>query len=150
METYDLENLLSLSAAEVMSAPAAIVRTGSSAWEAVERFLAGPARHIVVVDSGDRCVGILSTRHLAGLWPFDPKQLKSTSVETLGCVPWIAVRPADDLRTCARTLTEHRLDAVPVLDNQDRVVGVVTARDITRALADVPERILSNHAAYQR
>lgn len=150
METYDLENMLALRAAEVMSTPAAIVRTGASAWEAVERFLAGPARHIVVVDDNGRCAGVLSTRHLAGLWPFDSKQLKSTPVGSLGCVPWIAVCPTDDLRTCARVLTEHRLDAVPVLDEAGRVVGVVTARDVTRALADVPERTLSNHAAYQR
>lgn len=140
MDTYALAILEAKTAGAIMSAPCAVVRTDTSIWEVVERFLTGPARHVVVVDAAGRYVGVIGTRHLAGLWPLDPKQLKSTPVESLGCAAWIALRPEDDLRTCAQTLTEHRLDAAPVLDDDARVIGVVTARDITRAVADAGDR----------
>lgn len=131
--------LESESASAIMSAPSAIVRNDATVWEVVERFLTGPARHVVVVDGGGHYVGIICSRHLAGLWPLDAKQLKATPVESLGCAAWIALRPHDDLRTCAQTLTEYHLDAAPVLDEDARVVGVVTARDIVRAIADAPD-----------
>jgi len=144
METNATGNSLAIlesrTASTLMSAPAGIVRSDASAWEAVERFLTGPARHVVVVDRAGQYVGVIGTRHLAGLWPLDLKQLKATPVESLGCAAWIALRPHDDLRTCARTLTEYQLDAAPVLDEDSRVVGIVTARDITRAVADAPDR----------
>lgn len=144
MEDNGSENGLAIleskTASAIMTAPSAIVRAESSVWEVVERFLTGPARHVVVVDGGGHYVGIIGTRHLAGLWPLDLKRLKATPVESLGCAAWIALRPHDDLRTCAQALTEYQLDAVPVLDEEARVVGVVTARDITRAIADTPDQ----------
>lgn len=141
MDNNALAVLESKTAETVMSSPCAIVRSDTTVWEVVERFLTGPARHVVVVDAQGRSLGIVGTRHLAGLWPLDPKRLSTMPVLNLGCVDWIALQPDDDLRTCARTLTEHRLDAVPVLDDEGRVLGVVTARDITRALADTPDRL---------
>lgn len=144
METNALAVLESKTAETIMSSPCAIVRSDTSVWEVVERFLTGPARHVVVVDAQARSLGVIGTRHLAGLWPLDPKRLMATPVESLGCAAWIALHPTDDLRTCARTLTEHRLDAVPVLDDEGRVLGVVTARDITRALADLTDSTQHN------
>lgn len=91
METYARGILESATASEIMSAPAGIVRHDASVWEAVERFLTGPARHVVVVDAAGRYAGIIGTRHLAGLWPLDPKLLKATAVESLGCAAWIAL-----------------------------------------------------------
>jgi Mg/Co/Ni transporter MgtE len=40
------------------------------------------------------------------------------------------------LRTCAQALVEHDLDAVPVLDDDQRVLGLVTTLDIARVVAD--------------
>jgi CBS domain-containing protein len=140
MDDNALAILESETAASIMSAPGGIVRSDTSAWEVVERFLTGPARHVVVVDAGGHYAGIIGTRHLAGLWPLDLKQLKAMPVESLGCAAWIALHPHDDLRTCAQTMTEYKLDAIPVLDDESRVVGVVTARDIIRAMADAPDQ----------
>ncbi len=92
------------------------MRNDASVWELVERFLTGPARHVVVVDGGGHYVGIVCTRHLAAPWPLDAKRLKASPVDSLGCAAWIALRPHDDLRTCAQTLTEYQFDAAPVLD----------------------------------
>lgn len=140
MDDNALATLESTTASAIMSAPGGIVRGDCTVWEVVGRFLTGPARHVVVVDGGGHYKGVIGTRHLAGLWPLDVKQLKASRVESLGCAAWIALSPLDDLRTCAQTLTEYHLDAVPVLDAEARVIGVVTARDIARAVADAPDQ----------
>lgn len=48
----------------------------------------------------------------------------------------IGVAPGDDLGTVARTLVRHRLGAVIVRDAGHEVIGIVSERDIVRALAD--------------
>ena len=102
MDTYALAILESKTAATMMSAPGGIAHTDTSVWEVIERFLTGPARHVVVVDAAGHYAGIIGTRHLAGLWPLDPKQLKSTPVQSLGCAAWIALRPETEASSYAR------------------------------------------------
>ena len=139
METDTLEiPAAALDARELMSPAGETVRADTTVWEVVERFLTGPARHVVVVDGDRHCIGIVCTRHFSNLWPLDPARLKEATVESLGLGGWITLSPDDDLRTCARTLTEYQLDAAPVVDGEGRVLGVVTACDLARALADAP------------
>jgi CBS-domain-containing membrane protein len=140
MDKHALEALESTTAAAVMSRPGGVVRSGASAWQAVEQFLTGPARHVIVLDPMGRHLGIIGTRHLGELWPLDIERLKAEPVESLGFAAWAALSPEADLSTCAKTLTEHELDAVPVLDEDKRVIGVVTARDVTRVVADAEDR----------
>ncbi len=89
-----------------------------------------------MVDEDGRCLGILGPRHIAQAHRFDPRGDREVPVEDLGYAPWIALRPEDGLRTCAQMLVEHELDAIPVLDAERRVLGVVTVHDIARAAAD--------------
>jgi CBS domain-containing protein len=46
-----------------------------------------------------------------------------------------SVLPDTELRVVARIMNEDRLDAVPVVDEGGRVVGIVTAGDIAGAVA---------------
>jgi hypothetical protein len=53
--------------------------------------------------------------------------------------PGVALSPSDSIQTCARTLVDRNLDALPVLDDVTRhILGAVSLRDIARAAADVP------------
>ena len=58
-------------------------------------------------------------------------------VSELGCAPGVALSPLDSMQTCAQMLVEYELDAIPVLDGDQRVLGLVTVHDIARAAADV-------------
>jgi hypothetical protein len=147
MDDYVFEALADKTAADLMSPPRGIVRGGTSAWEVVERFLTGPARQLVLLDASGRYAGMIGTDRLAGLWPLDAKQLKSTPVESLGCASRAALAPEDGLAACVHALAEQHLDAVPVVGEDGRVLGVVTARGVTRAVADCAAR--RRHPAWQ-
>jgi len=54
---------------QIMSQPALAVEAQETAWAALQLLATGGLRHLVVV-SGDRCVGVLSDRHVAAAWPF--------------------------------------------------------------------------------
>ncbi|RKK00488.1 CBS domain-containing protein [Pseudoroseomonas wenyumeiae] len=47
----------------------------------------------------------------------------------------IAVRPGDTAAEIAQTLSRHRIGAVLVRDANDEVLGIVSERDIVRAMA---------------
>ena len=44
--------------------------------------------------------------------------------------PPITVRADDSIARAARTMAEHRVERLPVLDEEDRLVGIVTRRDL--------------------
>ncbi len=125
-------------ARDLMSPVDNVIGEDATLREAVRRFLDGPGRHLIVLDREGRCAGVICPRHIAQAHRFDLRKDEEILVSELGCAPWIALSPLDTLQTCAQMLVEYDLDAIPVLDGDHRVRGIVTAHDIVRATADVP------------
>jgi CBS domain-containing protein len=48
----------------------------------------------------------------------------------------ISIEPTASLETAVRTLTEHKIGALLVLGPDRRVIGILSERDIVRALAE--------------
>ena len=127
-----------LTARDLMSPVDCIITEEATLQEVVQRFLDGPSRHLVVLDSDGRCAGVIGPRHVAQAHRFDVRRDEEIPVSELGAAPWIALSPLDSVQTCAQNLVEHDLDAIPVLDGDQRILGLVTAHDIARAAADAP------------
>jgi CBS domain-containing protein len=105
-----------------------------SAAAVTARLTTSGLRHLVVV-SGHRCVGVLSDRHVAA-WPFGELSRRAQIVlDLLG-----DTRPSVTARTtaaeAARAMLDAGVDALPVVDAHNRVVGLVTGSDLLRLLAD--------------
>jgi len=129
-------NLSALTARDLMSPVDATIGADETLQDVIDRFVAEAGRHLVVLDSDGRCLGVLGPRHVARAHHFDLRRDAEIPVKELGCAPWIALGPDDDLRTCAQMLVEHEVDAIPVLDPDRRVLGLVTTHDIARAAVD--------------
>lgn len=56
-----------------------------------------------------------------------------TRVEQLMSQPVRSCRTTDDLQTAAQLMWEHDLGVIPVVDDAQRVVGMVTDRDVCMA-----------------
>jgi CBS domain-containing protein len=54
----------------------------------------------------------------------------------------VTVGPAQDVATLVGLLTEHRIGAVPVVDDTGRVVGIVSERDVVHGMAKYRDEIL--------
>ncbi|MDR7404840.1 MAG: CBS domain-containing protein, partial [Armatimonadota bacterium] len=90
------------------------------------RALAPRAEHIYylyVVDGAGRLVGVLPLRALIVASPATPiAEIMTPQVVTL--------HPDDDLETVAAALTTYDLLALPVVDPDGRLLGVVTVDDV--------------------
>jgi CBS domain-containing protein len=51
----------------------------------------------------------------------------------------VSVHPRDGVASITRTLAQHRIGAVLVVENDGTVLGIVSERDIVRALAGLGE-----------
>jgi CBS domain-containing protein len=120
---------------QIMSQPAVAVDAQETAWVALQRLTSSGLRHLVVV-SGDRCIGVLSDRQLASAWPFGELSRRTQLVLDLVGDTRPSVTAGTAAGDAARAMLDADVDALPVVDAQDRVVGLVTSSDLLRLLAD--------------
>lgn len=127
---------LNLTARDVMTPVGATVAEDATLDEIAALLSAGSAEYLLVVDGRDRGTGVIGTRQVARAHRLAPRTSGDIRARELDFAPWVPLTPADDLPTCAGRLVERDLDAVPVLDPDGRVLGLVTARSILEAAAD--------------
>jgi len=131
---------------DVMTTPATTVGPDTSIKEALA-LLDEQAITALPVVTGHRIVGVVSEadlirdgiqadfrRHLA----FAPEETRTLPPHTVGEVmnahP-VTVTPETDLREATDLMTTTTVKSLPVVDDDQRVVGVVSRRDVVHVLA---------------
>jgi CBS domain-containing protein len=115
--------------------------------EVLDCFFQYPIHHLPVVRSG-RLVGMLSSADVMKLQFFAPPGAADRaaylndrlSIEQLMRTPAVALNPSTSLAEASERLIEAGVHAAPVVDEVDRVVGIVTTTDIMRSLLHGPPR----------
>jgi magnesium transporter len=85
--------------------------------------------YVYVVDKRDHPVGVVSLRKLLTTHP--ATQLKRIMVQDV-----ISVRTSADQEEVARLVAEYNLLAIPVVDQEDKLVGIVTVDDVIDVLQE--------------
>jgi CBS domain-containing protein len=120
---------------QIMSQPAVAVDAQETAWVALQHLTSSGLRHLVVV-SGDRCIGVLSDRHVAAAWPFGELSRRTQLVLDLLGDARPSVTAGTSAGEAARAMLDAGVDALPVVDAHNRIVGLVTGSDLLKLLAD--------------
>ena len=118
----------------VMSSTVVAVRSVCHLSVAVDTFLRTGLRHLVVVDAEGRSGGIVSYDGVAAAW-LDPDSRRASQVYELVTDPDTTADPDASVQQVARLMVNARLDAVPVVERDGRLVGIVTRSDLVRLLA---------------
>lgn len=124
------------SVADLMSRPVLTVEVGETLWDAWQLLFVSGLRHLVVIDGNGVSLGVLSDRTILADVPATPEHLGSRQVgEVLAMVPLVSVLPHDPPMTAARVMAANAVEAVPVVDDDGRLAGIITESDIVRWLA---------------
>lgn len=125
-----------VTAEQVMSAPVVCVTPEASLWSSWRAMVDFGVRHLIVV-SHSRVVGIVEDRELFAQWPLGPLALRRNHLGSL-IHPGPSVHPETPIATVAAEMSEQQLDAIAVVDEDEELVGIVTAQDIVSAVARWP------------
>lgn len=125
---------------EQMSKKPQTIRPEDGLKDAIWKMERGHFRHLPVVDENDRLIGMLTDRDvrlirpsLAFVSPEDAAvQLWSISVQQAAVFDPISVRPETPLKEAAELMLRWHVGGLPVVDDQHKVVGMITYTDILR------------------
>ena len=125
---------------ERMSKNPAKVKPDGGLKDAIWKMDHGHFRHLPVVDEHEKLIGMLSDRDIRLIRPslaFTSKeeaavQLWSISVQQAAVFDAISVKPDSSLREAAELMLRWHVGGLPVIDDQERVVGMLTYTDLLR------------------
>ena len=115
------------------------------ASEVLRLFASYPVHHLPVL-SGQKVVGMLSSADVMKMAAVMPKTGSApgayldqrVKVATLMSKPAITVHPSATLLEAARTMAGNAVHALPVVDEAERLLGIITTTDVMHAALEAP------------
>jgi len=86
-----------------------------------------------------RLVGVITDRDLCCSVVADGLDPKGTAIEKFMTLNPVTCREGENVEICERLMQEHQIRRIPIVDADDRVIGIVAQADL--ALKDKPERV---------
>jgi CBS domain-containing protein len=94
----------------------------------------------VVMDQNSRkLVGVITDRDLCCSVVADGLDPKGTAIEKFMTLNPVTCREGENVENCERLMQEHQIRRMPIVDADDRFIGIVAQADL--ALKDKPERV---------
>ncbi len=104
------------------------IRRGATIREALTMMKEYHIGGIPVVDNENRLVGIVTNRDLRF-----QQNLSRLIDEVMTSRGLVVTHQQTDLESASQILMEHRIEKLPVVDEENHIIGLITYKDITKA-----------------
>jgi uncharacterized protein (DUF39 family)/CBS domain-containing protein len=94
-----------------------------------ERIVTKSVNHIIVVDTKGILIGIVTSWDITRALAQGKKTLPDIVTRRV-----ITAKPDEPLETASKRMAQHNISALPVIDNTRKVLGIVTAEDVSKLL----------------
>jgi len=116
-----------ITANELMTRSPIAIDATAPLTKALRLFASFDIRHLPVVDTSGSLIGMLSDRDVRDSKPDD-------AVATIMSEPVLCAKTDTDLTTIIDAMIDNKIGAVPVVDAEHVLVGVVSYIDVLRAV----------------
>jgi CBS domain-containing protein len=93
------------------------------------RIVTRSVNHIVVVDGAGKIVGIVTSWDITRAMAEGRKALADVVSRRV-----VTAKPDEPLDIASKRMAKHNISALPVIDNDSRVLGIVTSEDVSKLL----------------
>ena len=99
---------------------------------------------VVVLEEDDTVCGIFSERDYARKVVLDGRSSSDTPIRDVMTGEVYYVRPQDSVDRCMTLMSEKRFRHLPVLDDNEQLLGIITIGDVVKATI-AEQKLLINH-----
>ncbi|BBJ28908.1 CBS domain-containing protein [Athalassotoga saccharophila] len=120
-----------LTAAEIMTSPVTSVKIDTSLSQVKEIIEKTSLTGLPVLDKEDRVVGMITKK--------DVDRALKAGIEDLSMamsIPPVTVNLKDPASKVGELMAIHNIGRIPVLDEEGKIAGIITRRDLVRAMVD--------------
>jgi len=119
----------------------------ASVFEAVALMAQKNVGALLVME-GERIVGMLSERDYARKVVLMSRSSKDTRLREIMTSSVIYVHPSQSSEECMAVMTENRVRHLPVLDDDDRLVGLISIGDLVKGIISEQKFIIEQLQHY--
>lgn len=94
-----------------------------------------------VVSFGKKIIGMISKKMILDLLMDDienSKYILNKKIDDIKLLEIITADPISDIRRVAKVMVDFKLDAIPIVEENDVLVGIVSKTDIIKAISHLP------------
>ena len=125
---------------EIMTIDPVSIGPNESVQAAARLMKSNHVGSIPVLEGEKKLVGILTDRDLAIKVVSEGRAPMSTNVSDVMSRNVLTCGPNDDVETAIKTMEEHQIRRVPVVDDQQRLLGIVAQADVATRVGE-PKRV---------
>jgi len=107
------------------------IEAEASVHDAVKQMVAANVASLLVAEGGE-ITGIITERDYLRRVTVEGRTDEGTAVREVMSSPLIVVTPQTSIDECMALMTDRRIRHLPVVDDQGRVVGIVSIGDIVK------------------
>jgi signal-transduction protein with cAMP-binding, CBS, and nucleotidyltransferase domain len=128
------------SVSEIMSAKeivTAVADTGKSAQDIAQMMVKEKVGSVIIIDKKGIPIGIVTERDIVTRVCLKDVAASRIKLEEIMSTPLISVMSYDSIDTASRIMIKNNIKHLAVLEEDNRIIGLLSVTDITRRLAKI-------------
>jgi len=130
-----------------MTSEVVTITGDASIFEAQEKMAQHTIRHLPVIDEENTLVGVVTDRDIRSALPYslfnDPgskaarEKAEALKIQDIMTKDPMAISPTDTIQDALLLIQQKRVGAFPVVDDNRKLKGIISVRDLLRAFTNV-------------
>ena len=123
------------------------VSPSQTVWEALHTMAKHNIGAVLVVNDGEM-VGIFSERDYARRVELKGLETKSTRISDVMTSKFVSISPSTTMDDCMQIMTEHRVRHLPVIAENNEILGLVSIGDVVSEMISAQRDVISQLKQY--
>ena len=119
---------------------------GKSAQDVAQMMVKKKVGSVIVIDQKAHPIGIITERDLIKRVCLKDVAASRIKLEEIMSAPLLSIMSYDSIDTASRVMIRNNIKHLAVLEEDNRIVGLLSVTDITRSLAKI---LLDEHNRYR-